>query len=164
MRTLLGIGLPLIAACLAVASETIRLPDPKDGHIRGVVAVMFWPANNTDGGKVDTLLPVEDCRVVLAPWTNLPAERTYPCGSWFQPPEGRYRVWLEKNDRITPTTGTFNYTAERFQGRGSGVVMPISAGGRIVLHGDAAKLRAVHAAHAVMAREPLVDERVVGRQ
>ena len=138
MRTALCVVF-LIAGSIIAASEPIRLPDPKEGQINGIVAVMFWPAKNTDGGKVDQLLPVEDCQVVLAPWTDLPAERTYRCGTWFQPPEGRYRVWLEKSgDRITQTTGTFNYAPEPFQGRGHGVVMPVGAGGRVALASDVA--------------------------
>jgi hypothetical protein len=122
----------------AVASEPIHLPDPKEGQINGIVAVMFLPANSTEGGKVDTLLPSDDCHVVLAPWANLPAEQTYPCGHWFQPPEGRYRAWLESGERITPTTGTFNYAPDPFQGRGSGVIMPVGPAGRIVLASDIA--------------------------
>ena len=38
------------------------------------------------------------------------------------------------------------------------------AAARVVLDGHAAELRAVHRPHAVVAREPLVDERVVGCQ
>jgi hypothetical protein len=138
LRSCCCVAASLCVAWLAIASESIRLPDPKTGQINGIVAAMFWPANNTEGGKVDTLLPVDDCTVVLAPWTNLPAERTYRCGSWFQPPAGRYRVWLEMGDRITPTTGTFNYAPERFQGRGSGVIMPVGPGGRVSLASEIA--------------------------
>lgn len=118
-------------------SEGIRLPDLKDGQINGTVAVLFWPASNTDHGKIETLLPVDDCQVVLAPWTDFAAEQRYRCGIWFQPPEGRYRAWLEKgNDRITPTSATFNYAPAPFQGRGQGVVMPLHPGGRVALAQD----------------------------
>lgn len=137
MRRVLCLGAFLIATSASVQSDEIRLPDPKGGQINGIVAVMFWPAANTEGGKVDTLLPADDCQVVLAPWTDFSAERRYRCGIWFQPPEGRYQSWLEMGeDRITPTTGTVNYSPAPFQGRGQGVVMPLHPAGRVALAED----------------------------
>lgn len=139
MQRFLCLGAFLIATSAPVQSDGIRLPDPKNGQINGFVAVMFWPAANTDGGKIETLLPADDCQVILAPWTDFSAERRYRCGIWFQPPEGRYQAWLEKGeDRITPTTGTFNYSPAPFQGRGQGVVMPLHPAGRVALAEDVA--------------------------
>lgn len=139
MRRAHWIAAVVVAACPAWSSDAIRLPDPKEGQINGVVAVMFWPAKNTGGGKVDTLLPTDDCQVILAPWTDFSAERRYRCGIWFQPPEGRYQVWIEKGtDQITPTSGTFHYAPEPFQDRGHGVVMPVHSAGRVALAPDIA--------------------------
>jgi hypothetical protein len=119
------------------ASDAIRPPDPREGQINGIVAAMFVPADDTTNGKVGTLLSYEDCTVVLAPWANLPAERTYRCGTWFQPPDGRYRAWIEKSGNlITPTAGTFTYAAVPFRERGHGVVMPVKPGGRVALAPD----------------------------
>jgi hypothetical protein len=137
VRRILYLGTVLIAISAPAHSDGIRLPDLKAGQINGIIAVMFWPANNTDGGNVDTLLPADDCQVVLAPWTDFAAERRYRCGIWFQPPEGRYQAWLEKGgDRITPTSATFNYAPASFQGRGQGVVMPLHPGGQVALAED----------------------------
>jgi hypothetical protein len=82
----------LLVAGLLTATESIRLPDSAAGVINGRVAMMFWPATDTTGGKVAAYLPVDDCRVILAPWTDFTAERSYPCGEWFQPAEGRYQA------------------------------------------------------------------------
>jgi hypothetical protein len=134
---LLGTCSALLLAVVLAAANTIRLPDPSTGVINGRMALMFWPANDTPGGKADTYLPVDDCRVVLAPWTDFTAERSYPCGEWFQPANGRYQAWLEiGQDRISRMAGTINYGAEPFKGFGQQVVMPMGAGGRIALAPD----------------------------
>lgn len=136
MNKLLILVSTLILSLAAVAAD-VQLPDPKSGQIDGKVAVMFWPASDT-GGKSDALLPADDCHVVLAPWANPSAEKTYPCGKWFQPADGRYRAWLEKGGAITPTTGVLNFAAQPFQGSGQGVIMPVRAGGRVALASDVA--------------------------
>lgn len=127
-----------LMATVVVATETIRLPDPKSGVINGKVAVMFWPADPARSSDVPIgeLLSADDCHVVLEPWTNLAAELTQPCGIWFQPPEGRYRVWLEKGESLTSTTGSLNYVASPFGGHGQGVVMAVVPGGRVALAPD----------------------------
>ncbi len=108
------------AACFALLSitriagaEQIKLPDTATGVIRGRVALMLWPAKNTVDGQIDTLLPVDDCRAILSPWSDFSAERSFPCGVWFQPADGRYQVWLENgSDRISSIAGTIQYGAE----------------------------------------------------
>jgi hypothetical protein len=127
----------LVVAGLLTAAEAIRPPDSATGVINGRIALMFWPAADTTAGKVTTFLPVDDCRVILAPWTDFTAERSYGCGEWFQPAEGRYQAWLEMgSDRVSPTAATINYGAERFEGRGQLIVMPAGAGGRVTLAPD----------------------------
>jgi hypothetical protein len=125
----------VLIATFGVAAEKIHPPDPKSGVINGKAAVLFWPANPPPSNDVPIgeLLPSNDCHAVLEPWTNLAAELTYPCGIWFQPPEGRYRVWLEKGDSLTPTTAVYNYAATPSADRGQGVVMPVAPGGRVAL-------------------------------
>nr|MDP9121015.1 carboxypeptidase-like regulatory domain-containing protein [Acidobacteriota bacterium] len=41
----------------------------------------------------------------LAPVDDPDAELAYPAGTWFQPPPGRYRVWLQGGWRMTPFSG-----------------------------------------------------------
>jgi hypothetical protein len=128
----------VLVAALAGAVERIHLPDPKDGVINGKVAVMFWPASppHSSDRPIGELLSPDNCHVVLEPWTNLAEELTNPCGIWFQPPEGRYRVWLEKGESLTSTTGSLNYAASPFTGRGQGVVMAVVPGGRVTLSAE----------------------------
>ena len=136
MRIPLALAFSVLIAKTALPADAIRIPDAKTGEINGVVAVMFWPATSTHTRGVDELLPADHCHAVLEPWTNLAAELTFDCGIWFQPPEGRYRVWLERGDSLTPTTGSLNYAAAPFTGRGNGVIMPVEPGGRVALAAD----------------------------
>lgn len=134
MRAAAALSLLLVTALGAV--DVIRPPDPRTGVINGRMALMFWPANDTTGGTVDLYLPADDCRVVLAPWTDFTAERSHPCGQWFQPTEGRYQAWLEMGDgRISPVAATTNYGPAPAE-RGQLIVVPVRAGGRVALAPD----------------------------
>lgn len=122
----------IVTAALVAGADQVQIPDASTGHINGSVAIMFWPANSTSGGKIDRLLPAEGCRVILSPWSDFTAERSYRCGGWFQPPDGRYQAWLENgSDRISSVAATVNYGATPFEGIGQQIVMPFEFGGRI---------------------------------
>ncbi|HKO03048.1 MAG TPA: hypothetical protein VJ032_15215, partial [Thermoanaerobaculia bacterium] len=136
VRLVPALALSVLIATTALAADAIRIPDAKTGEINGIVAVMFWPATATHANGVDELLSADHCHAVLEPWANLADELTYDCGIWFQPPEGRYRVWLERGDSLTPTTGSLNYAATPFTGRGNGMIMPVEPGGRVALASD----------------------------
>lgn len=126
--------LTLVVTASLTAAEPIRLPAPSAGAINGRVALMFWPASSTTGGTLNNLLPVDGCRVVLAPWTDFTAERSYDCGTWIQPAAGRYQAWLEVGGaRVSPIAATVNYAPIPFEGKGQQIVMPVGAGGRVAL-------------------------------
>jgi hypothetical protein len=127
----------LVVAALLAASEAVRPPNSAAGAINGRIALMFWPASDTMGGKAKAYLPTDGCSVILAPWTDFTAEQTYRCGEWFQPADGRYQAWLEMSgNRMSRTASTINYGSEPFQGHGQLIVMPVHAGGRVTLAPD----------------------------
>jgi carboxypeptidase family protein len=131
----------LIAIPSLTRSEKLTLPDTRQGQIDGKVAVLFWPVSA--GHKVEDiehnnegLLSPDHCQVHLVPATNMDAELLFPCGVWFQPPDGRYRTWLEKGDLIAESPMVMNYVREPFSGRGQGVIVPVVPGGRVALSND----------------------------
>ena len=63
-RTVLGVSVAG-AAGLLTAAESIRLPDSAAGVINGRVAVMFWPATDTTGGKVAAPIAAQVIKAVL---------------------------------------------------------------------------------------------------
>src|SRR5664279_3366678 len=106
-----------LAAVVAVAGD-IRLPDISKGEINGKVAMLAWPISGVEidkggaGARATKLLSPEGCSTYLVSTQDLEHEVVYPCGKWFQPAEGRYRVWLEGPDLSTADYGVVEYEAE----------------------------------------------------
>ncbi len=102
-----------LAAGSAALPSTIFL-DPASGVIDGKVAVAFLPSLP---GSEEPFDPV-GVEVHLTPATDLDRELVYPAGVWFQPPPGRYRVWLEGGGRISQGSLILSYSGGPFRGHG----------------------------------------------
>lgn len=127
----------VIAAVTAAAGEDPRLPDISTGQINGKVAMLVWPIEGVqrkgDGAKPQRLLSPDGCETHLVPTGDPERELLFPCGQWFQPPNGTYRVWLEKPGLSTVGHGVVSYEAEPFNGRGMAMMMPLEPAGRVAL-------------------------------
>ncbi|PYQ26046.1 MAG: hypothetical protein DMF56_25715 [Acidobacteria bacterium] len=102
------------------------LPDPATGEINGTIALLLWPVS-PDASRQP--LSAEGCEVHLTLSDSQTDETRYPCSGWFQPPgRGRYLVWLEQGETVSPQTFiTFDYL--RFRGLGQTILMPMRAAG-----------------------------------
>lgn len=70
--------------------------------------------------------------VHLTPTDDPDEELAYPAGSWFQPPPGRYRIWLQGDWRMTPFSGLVIWGAPVAKG-GLSTVYPVGPAGRVKL-------------------------------
>ncbi|MGH2628593.1 MAG: hypothetical protein ACRDHY_18305, partial [Anaerolineales bacterium] len=60
-------------------------------------------------------------------------ELVYPCGAWFQPPPGRYRVWIQGDWQMSPYSLVLGYSGTPFRGRGVTTAIPVIEAGRVAL-------------------------------
>ena len=115
-----------------------QAPDITKGEINGrmaMIAIPVFGVERTEGGaRMGGYLPVEGCNAHLAPVENLETELTYPCGKWFQPPEGAYRMWLEGPDQISEGTSVVMWEDQPFEGVGLSAAMGMSRRGRSRCH------------------------------
>jgi hypothetical protein len=116
----------IFALVAAVGAGEIELPDPREGHIDGKVAVLYWPH-----GPGKKLLPADGCEVHLVPLSNPDQELIYPCGEWFQPPPDRYSGWMEQGETMSPAPWLMSYGGGEFRERGMGLVAPVVPAGRV---------------------------------
>lgn len=136
----------LVAVFAALLSSTVVAgegpqpalsPDPTQAEIDGRVAVGAWP---TEAGEI---VGPDGFSVHLVEDGSLEDEHVYPSGYWFQPPAGRYKVWLEGRldggdgaPRITRSFTLLNYGGAPFRGRGLASMNEVVPAGRVALHTD----------------------------
>lgn len=119
--------LVLIAFVATSAYAAIHLPDPRTGVIDGHVATLVWPARN----GTRELLPTDGCTGHLVPLDDLNSEEIRPCGEWFQPATGRYKVWLQGLDYISPSPTILICQRDLPGDRGLPAVLPVVPAGRV---------------------------------
>jgi hypothetical protein len=78
-------------------------------------------------------LPPWGYRAHLTGHDDPSVEITFPCGTWAQPPAGRYRVWVEGPWTISPLTHVINFSSRPFQGSGMITSASTVAAGRVAL-------------------------------
>jgi 5-hydroxyisourate hydrolase-like protein (transthyretin family) len=123
--------------CIAAADD-LTMPDLSKGQINGKAAMMALPVSGveratTGGARFEKFLSPEGCQAHLAPFGDLEHELVYSCGTWFLPPEGRYRVWLEQPGLISEGTGLLTWDDEPFRGHGLAMSMGMEPAGRVAL-------------------------------
>lgn len=138
-RTFLAGGLAFFSV-VSLAAESSRpalVPDAGQAVIDGRVAVGAWP---TEGREI---VGPEGFNVHLMPDGRMEEELVYPAGHWFQPPPGRYKVWLEGRmnggdgePRITRSYTLLNYSGGPFRGRGLASKNEVGPAGWVKLHAD----------------------------
>ncbi len=116
---------------LADASERSEfLPDRTTGEINGRLAVTIVPVKY--GNEIEFLNPA-GLEAHLSPGDNPNVELVFPCGSWYQPPRGGYRYWIQGGWRMSAYSMMMYYAGEPFQGRGMVLHVPIGEAGRVIL-------------------------------
>lgn len=123
-------GLLVLPAMGQEAPQTSLLPDASQAQIEGRVAVGMWPSE--DG----VLLDAELFTVHLADDSRLERQFTYPVATWFQPPPGRYKVWVEGAGRVSPSYDLLTYSGRPFRGRGLAAVHEVAPAGEVAVHPD----------------------------
>ncbi len=122
--------MPLFAAPVLPQPITI---DTSKGVIDGRVAVSFWPSAGLESRELRDPTGFE---VHLVPVEDQDQEYAYPCGTWFQPPRGRYRLWMETDGWMSPHPAIFIYAGSRFEGAGMAGVSPVVPAGTVKLSED----------------------------
>lgn len=133
-RAVSGLGTSAALFCLLVSAappESPALLDPSTGNLGGMIAVAVSPAEITD----DTLqvLSPFGFRAHLTSEVDPDFELRYPCGIWFQPPPGRYRVRVEGDWQMSAYSLLLSYSGEPFRGRGLVAAIPVVAAGLVAL-------------------------------
>lgn len=92
----------LMVSLLSVAA----IASEPQGSINGKIAIQVVPH---DAATAD----LRDCEVHLVKTDDQTRELVYDCGSWFQPPVGRYLFWVEHDARIS-FQSVITYAGEPF--------------------------------------------------
>jgi hypothetical protein len=95
----------------------------------GILVLPRGSDPEADGpGSLDS----EGLEAHLASYHDPAVELSYPAGSWFEPPPGLYRIWLQGGWRMTPFSSVISFS-------GAGTlrsVLPLGEAGRVRLPGD----------------------------
>lgn len=125
LASALVLGLLGLVLASRAAGDRDGFPDPAVGQIDGKIAVAAIPVD----ARGEPSLPL-GFRAHLVPESDPDVELVFPAGRWFQPDKGRYKVWLEGEDVISPSPAVINYSASPFEGRGMLLALPTVAAGR----------------------------------
>ncbi|MCP4662939.1 MAG: hypothetical protein GY856_46700, partial [bacterium] len=126
----------VIACSLPVATAPATFPqtpaeiDVSLGHINGKVALSLWPAKGLEDQR---LIDPSGFEAHLAKEEDLDEELIFPCGTWFQPPPGRYKFWLEGRGSISPFSSVLHFAGGPFKTQGLAGVTPVVPGGVVAL-------------------------------
>jgi len=127
-----GVVVGVVVSVAASAAELRALvPDATQAQIDGRIAVGLWPTENGE------ILGPEGFTVHLADDSVLEEELTFRSGYWFQPPPGRYKVWIEGRAeggaRIQPTFTLLTFKDQPFEGRGMAAKAEVGPAGAVRL-------------------------------
>ncbi|HEX6640883.1 MAG TPA: hypothetical protein VF215_07200, partial [Thermoanaerobaculia bacterium] len=90
------------------------------GSIDGKIAVMAFPEAVDRNGDTQRI-QANDCEVHLVQAEEQTTQWLYECGTWFQPPVGRYLFWLEQGSSVS-FQSILSYAREPFTN--AGLVLP----------------------------------------
>lgn len=104
------------------------------GSINGRIAIKMLP-QTSDPKDLD----LKSCEAHLVQVDNQSTELVYRCGTWFQPPIGRYLFWLQQNERISYQS-VITYAGEAFRTGGLALSKSMYPAGYVRLSSDTATL------------------------
>lgn len=122
-----------VVASVLAAEKGVPPPDKSKGEIDGKMAVYFMPLAGVEGTNFDHILPGDGCEVRLASTQDLERELVYDCSTWFLPPEGNWRVWLEAPASTSEGHGVLMWEHEPFRGYGQVAGFGMEPAGRVAL-------------------------------
>jgi hypothetical protein len=102
------------------------------GVVNGQSSVVVLPRRYDSVSDSSDYLDPAGLEVHLTNVDDPDEELAFPAGSWFQPPHGRYRVWLQGGWRMTPFSADLRYSgqaAEEYITFG----LPVGEAGRVTL-------------------------------
>lgn len=105
--------------------------DLSQGEIEGFRALAIEVVDFS--GAERELLDPAGYEAHLVRLDDLDREVVAPCGEWFLPESGRYRVWVEGDWEITPYAGRMSFGRIPFAGQGMSGGYPVGPAGRVVL-------------------------------
>ncbi len=152
MRNLgtLGLSILLLNGLLSpVAGYEPAKHLPKgSGVIGGRASVAIFPVKKDGPSGESEFLEPAGLEVHLTPGDESEVELVYPAASWFQPPPGQYRMWLQGDWRMTPFSLLMSYSSRATTGE-MRVTMPLGEAGRVKLPAgaDTAQDLALHLLH-----------------
>jgi len=131
VRHLIG---PFIVASFALpAAGQARQPGVgAPGLLPDRSALVVFPARFSEGRPVETLSP-DGFEVRLTSLKEPGDELVFPAGKPFQPPPGRYRLWLQGDWSMTPYTLMVAYSGKSGGDRRLRTRLPVAAAGRVTL-------------------------------
>lgn len=136
-----------MAACLAIGGGVSAVAqEPDFGFIPGfehalklredpmASGMAYFPARFTDGRPTRILDPAGFDLIMTD--AEVPGEEIrFPAGKLFEPPRGRYRLWIEGDWEITPFTQLTSFGRKRPPGSKSFQALPVVPAGRVTLSG-----------------------------
>jgi hypothetical protein len=126
----LGLSLALWTSLSAVGESPRSFYQEGTGVIDGRAALAVVPTDRSSGST--ELLDPSGLEVHLAPHDHDGEELSFPAGSWYLPPPGRYRVWLQGGWRMTPFSGLVILGSASAKGGMKGGY-PVGPAGRVTL-------------------------------
>lgn len=161
----------VISAVLLLATQKgVAPPDKTKGEIDGKMAAYFMPLAGVVETNFDHILPGDGCEVRLASTEDLDRELVYDCSTWFLPPEGNWRVWLEGPASTSEVHGVLMWEHEPFRGYGQVGGFGMEPAGRVALASsiaipDSASFRLVHLRTETKGQwRSMFDRRAVGNR
>lgn len=158
------ISLVLWTAALSAGWADTEPPfvfDPRTGVIDGKIAMTILPSHQTDAGKPRPVEPA-DFVVHLESIKDKGTQFTFPSGTWYAPPSGAYRFWLEGDGQMSRYSAKMFYRGGPFRGRGAVAGIPVVPAGSVRL-GDGAPrspritLRLLHAGSYLEGAAPKLE-------
>ena len=92
-----AVGSAVVGVVTLTVIADAATPQLPSGSSDGRIAVRVVPDEPVD----DTNAVFRECEVHLVRTDDQSRELVYGCGSWFQPPVGRYLFWLEQGSRVS---------------------------------------------------------------
>jgi hypothetical protein len=101
------------------------------GQIDGMLAMAVTPIEYSSG-QAEAMKPDGfEAHLVLV--KDRESERVFPCGSWFRPKAGWYRMWVEGEWAMTPYSTRIAFPDVPFLDRGLVAGLPVVGAGRVLL-------------------------------
>ena len=98
------LALLLLITTQRALGQAFSMPPVESGLVNGKTSLLYWPI-----GPNSRLLDPTGCTVHLVPLTDHDQELVFDCGTWIQPPTGKYVAWIQTEESMTAHPIITNY-------------------------------------------------------